>query len=331
MDSRPTVYIFHGDDPFGIERALAGLIGRMGDPAMVEMNLSRFDGRDTSDDEIRSAAYALPFLSERRVVILTHPLARLKSEPARERFREMLDGLPESTALVMLFDDVIERGDWAQLKRDHWLKRWVDGAGGRAYYQEFHLPPLSRMPEWIRKEARERGGSFSPEGAATLAEHIGNDTRIAALEIDKLLTYTGGQRPVEAQDVAELTASNQQAGVFQMTDALSDGNATLALNLLHRLMEEEDEYALFGMIVRQFRLLLTARELLDQGRGIEDFTRGLAHNKYVAEKTMKQAHRYRLSRLQEIYRSLLEMDENAKTGKCTLPIALEALVVDLAR
>ena len=328
---KPTVYILHGDDTFAIQRVLDGLLARMGDPAMADLNTTRYDGREASEEAVRSAANSMPFLADRRMVILSHPFARLNSEAARARFRELLDGLPESTALVLIIEDSFERRDWRTLRQDHWLRRWFEGAGPRVYYQLCQLPAHSSMPEWVRKEARSLGGQFTTEAAAALVSHIGNDTRTASLEIEKLLLYVDRQRPVEAQDVEELSTQTAQADVFQMVDAMSAGNASLALNLLHRLMEEEDELNLFGMIVRQFRLLLVGREMLAEGRTSADFARGLARNEFVARKTMEQARRFSQNRLDAIYHRLLEIDEGVKTGRTSLPVALDVLVVELAR
>ncbi len=102
MDEKPVVYLLHGDDPFAIERALSGMLARMGDPAMAELNLNRLDGREANEEAIFSAANAMPFLTDRRMVVLTNPLARLNSEAARSRFRAFLDQVPESTAMVLV-------------------------------------------------------------------------------------------------------------------------------------------------------------------------------------------------------------------------------------
>lgn len=331
MEAKPVVYLLHGDDPFGIERALDTMLSKMGDPGMAELNCSRLDGREASVEMVAGVANSMPFLAERRMVVLKYPLAKVTSEAVRERFRGLLDGLPDSTALVLVCEDSFERGDWKTLRKDHWLLRWVREAGSRAYYLECKLPDLSRMVRWIRDEATAQGGTFSQEAAAALVDHVGNDTRTASLEIEKLLLYVDRRRAVEAQDVEELTVRTLQADIFAMVDALSAGNAALALNLLHRLMEEEDELNLFGMIIRQFRLLLVGREMLEEGRSSTDFARGMARNEFVARKTMEQARRFTLDRLEVVYHRLLAIDEGVKTGKTSLPVALDALVVDLAR
>ena len=334
MEIKPTIYILHGDDPFSIKRAVDEMAARMGeDPAMVEMNISRVDGRDSSEEAIRSAAYALPFFVDRRMVILTHPFTKLTSEPSRTRFRAMLEGLPESTALVIVLDDTFERGDWASFGKRHWLRRWWEEKGGnRVYYQLCQLPPLGQMGEWVRKEAVRQGGRFTPEASVSLVAHVGNDTRIASLEIDKLLTFVDRQRAVEVEDVEELCAQmGGQANVFGMVDALAAGNVQLAQNLLHKLLEEEDEFAMFGMIVRQFRLLIQTRELLDEGKDLADVVKEVDRRDFIARKLIEQARRFKMDRLIGLYHRLLEIDEAAKTGQMDMGLSLDTFIADLAR
>lgn len=116
---KPVVYIVHGDDQLAIKRFLSVMIERMGDPSMAELNTTRMDGRQASEDDLRSAANAMPFLAERRLVILSHPTARLTTDAGRKRFQTLLDGLPDSTALVLVVEDTFERRDWKALHGNH--------------------------------------------------------------------------------------------------------------------------------------------------------------------------------------------------------------------
>ena len=93
---------------------------------------------------------------------------------------------------------------------------------------------------------------------------MGNETQVALQEIRKLLEYANYQRAVEQEDVELLTASTAQVNIFEMVDALAEGNASKAQRLLQVLMEMDRE-SVFGMVVRQFRLLIQAREGLDDG------------------------------------------------------------------
>ncbi|HEX9018165.1 MAG TPA: DNA polymerase III subunit delta [Anaerolineaceae bacterium] len=330
---KPVVYIFHGDDPLALHRQIDNLVKQMGDdPAMVELNVTRLDGRQASDDDLRSAANAMPFLADRRMVILYNPFVKLNTDATRKRFLSLLDGLPSSTALVLVVEDIVERGKWLRLPpvETNWMRKWIHAAGNRAFYRLCALPTMNEMTEWVRKEAARQGGKFTPEAASALAAHIGNDTLAASQEIEKLLTYVDYKRPVEGADVEDLTAQGGQADIFDMVDAMANGDARLALNQLHRLLEVQDPPSLFGMIIRQFRLLIQVREVIDEGRGSQVAT-VLHMHPYVAEKMSGQARRFSQDQLETIFHRLLIVDEMMKTSQMTPELALDTFIAEMAR
>jgi DNA polymerase-3 subunit delta len=112
-------------------------------------------------------------------------------------------------------------------------------------------------------------------------------------------------------------------------DALSVGNGKSAQHLLHRLLENEDPFSLWGMVIRQFRLLILAREILDGRGNKDDVARALGVIPFVAEKTTDQATRFSSESLESIYHQLLKVDEEVKTGQITLDLALDTLVMEL--
>ena len=338
MTEKPLIYILHGDEQFAIKNHLDDMISRLGDPVMADLNTTRLDGRSASDEELRTATATMPFLAERRLVVINNPLARLGGQgkavdEARSRFLSLLESIPPSTALVMVIEDWIERKDWRLLpnRANHWLRKWMKSAGAKLYYRLCRLPDQREMPGWIIGRARELGGEFRPEAAKLLASYIGSDTGLASLEIEKSLIYVDFKRPVEMDDVEELTAPGGQADVFDMVDALAMGSAKQALRLLHLLLEEQEAFSLFGMVVRQFRLLLQAREVLDGGGGQKRIASELNQHPRVAEKLAGQARRFTMDQLEAIYHRLRQIDEDAKSGGMPLELSLETFAAELGR
>jgi DNA polymerase-3 subunit delta len=83
------------------------------------------------------------------------------------------------------------------------------------------------------------------------------------------------------------------------------------------------------MVIRQFRLLLLAREVIDGRGGEREVEQALGVHAFVAEKVYGQAKRFTLPALETIYHKLLEMDEAAKTSQVTLDLALDLFVVEM--
>ena len=114
-----------------------------------------------------------------------------------------------------------------------------------------------------------------------------------------------------------------------MVDGLAAGNASRAMRLLVALLDETDPYLLFGMVVRQFRLLIQTRELLEEGASLERVARQLHLLNFVAKKLANQAGRFSMDGLRNVYHRLLELDEGTKTGQWPAELALEMLVAEL--
>jgi DNA polymerase III subunit delta len=336
-DAKPTVYILHGDDREEIETRLHDFIARMGEPDMAEMNISRLDGKTSSLNDLRSAALAIPFLTERRLVIVEDALSPYSGQDkklVRKDFLELMESLPQTTALVLVIPDSrrYRKGayEWETLKDKHWLIDWAQKHSQQTFVMDCALPTDAEMVSWVKAKVTELGGSFTPPAVSILVDYVGNNTQRAAQEITKLLTYVNFDRPVDDNDVQQLTAQEQQANIFDMVDAIGDRNAQTALKTLHILLEESDVLPLFGMIVRQFRLLLQARELLDSGDSPDTIARTLKQHPYVAQKITRQAHHFDLPTLESIYHQLLKIDVDGKAGRMDVGLALDVLIAYLA-
>ncbi len=331
-DEKPVVYVLHGDDSIEIEKFVAALTARVAESGMADLNLTQMDGRAYNESDLKTAALSMPFLSDRRLVILDQAQAVL-SKNSGDHWRPFLNSLPETTALVLIARDEFVSGGknrgWQTLDQKHWIWKWIEEAGPRGFYRACRQPAAGEMAGWIRQKAEAMQGKFTPGAAIALADHTGTDTQYTSQEITKLLTYVDYQRPVEVEDVELLTAPGGQVNVFDMVDGLADGNVSRAMRLLKGLLDETDPFSLFGMVVRQFRLLIQAREVMDAGGSVDTLSQELRIPNFVARKLSSQAGRFSPERLSAVYHRLLELDEGTKTGLWSAELALELFVAEL--
>lgn len=278
-----------------------------------------------SEDDLNNAINAMPFLAKRRLVLLANPSAKYNNPSIRKRFLEFLEKMQDTTRLVM-YESVDPRD-----AEKHWLVKWAEKNDKLIQTKAYMLPRLKDMTGWIVNETKNQGGQIEPRAAEMLKEMVGVDTRQAGMEIAKLLAYVNWARPIASQDVEAVCIVTSQQSVFDFVDALANGNGKSAQHLLHRLLEDEDPFSLWGMVVRQFRLLIQAREILDNRGNQNDVARALGVHPFVAEKTTQQAARFSIESLENIYHRLLNIDEGVKTSQVTLDLAMDTLVVELTR
>jgi DNA polymerase III subunit delta len=322
----PILYLLHGEDEFSISHFIATLVGKLGDPSVADLNTTRLDGRTTNFQELEVAVSTLPFMGKRRLVLLANPLAFLNSATAKDRFLSLIPRIPAEVALVLFENRFFTNEKDKKDKKFKWLVDLPREQGGRVYIQKFPLPKGGEMVRRIQGLAKEAGGQISAPAARLLASLIGENPRLAQQEIHKLLAYVNYQRSIEEDDVHTLTTDVGQGDVFAMVDAIGNRNGKLALQMLHRLLAVQDALSIFGMVTRQFRLLLLSREILDEGGQLKDVIRDLKLHPYVGEKVVQQARAFSMEDLEFIYHRLLDLDIAVKTGELDSVLAMDTFI-----
>jgi DNA polymerase-3 subunit delta len=342
----PRFYLLHGPDEFGSAEYLAGLKANLGDPAMAELNTATFDGRSASLSEVRAIAEAMPFLAARRLVIVEGWLTRLlgrveaaeeaaaeensaaeapgdearRGGSARDQMAALADylpSLPDTTALILV--------EKREIPARNVVVRAAAGADW-AFVKLFELPRGEALVRWIRARAKAEGGELTLEAAQALAE-VEDDPRALGNEIIKLLTYANYARPVALEDVQTLTPAGSDAIIWDMVDAIGQRRGTVAQRELHKLLLTAEPLYILGMIVRQYRLLLQACEMVGERASEAEIASALKMKSgYAAGKIIAQARKFKLADLERIYRRLLDYDVEIKTGRIEAAAALDTLV-----
>lgn len=319
----PTFYVLYGEDEFSRRAAVQVMRDQIGNPTTADLNTEIFDGKNASVADVLAAVRAMPFLSDKRLVIVEGMIGWLSRKGAGnsgkaelETLRDGLSTLPEWARLVF-----VEHGQLSE--RNIILKAAKEIRGG--YHKEFNPP---RNPQqWITNRARDvYGAEIDQRAAAALATLVGNDMRAADSELAKLVAYVNYERPITETDVAQMTAYVVEANVFEMVDAMGQRDGATAVRLLHRLLDNSEPLQLFGMIIRQFRLLILAREHLNQGGTPASTGQAIGAAPFVGKKAAEQARVFSQDQLERIYSFLLETDLSIKTGKVEAALALDLLV-----
>ncbi|NDJ86314.1 MAG: DNA polymerase III subunit delta [Chloroflexi bacterium] len=305
---KPTFYVFHGEDEFSIKSRVDDFRQQMGD----DLNISEFDGTKSSPAEILAAARAIPFLADRRLVIVYGMLAFLGRRGASKALKEQLSalvaalpGLPETARLVFVEPQT--------LSNSHPVIKLI-GEEPAGYAKEFNAP--KNPSSWIIRQSATYGVEIEPRAANALAGVIADDLRKADNELFKLAAYVGPGGTITEREVSLLTPYVAEGNIFALVDALGQRDGKTAMSLLHHKLyiDEQDPMQLFGMIIRQFRLLIQAREIIDAGGNQHTVAEALGIHKFVAQKVSQQARGFTLAQLERIYHHLLELDIAVKGG-----------------
>jgi len=326
------LYILMGEDEFSLRQSLEEIKRSIGDQTALATNTTVFDGRQVTVDKLRAVCEVIPFLAERRLVIIHGLLERFggKSKSSRgrigvqpdefESLGEYIGKIPESTILVLIDGKITS-------KNPLFSKLSV-----KARVMSFPLLRDIKLRQWIQSRVGGEGGSIGPRAVDLLARFVGGNLWIMANEINKLVLFTSGRR-IEEEDVRLVVSYAQAANVFAMVDAILEFRAGVAEQLLQQLLQRgaAPVFLLF-MLSRQVQMIVRAKELRNQGKSEAGIRDKLALiSEFVLRKTLAQADRYSLARLKEVYHKLLEADLSIKTGKYNGELTLNILIAELCQ
>jgi len=309
------IYLLYGADELARSEALLEIKAGV-TPDFADLNIVTLEGRRLKADALMSACEALPFLAERRVVVVEDALKQLRSADARDAVRDYLQHVPETTDLVFLERDEPDKrtGLYAALKK-------------RATLREFRPREGAELQRWLAARGRVYDATLQPQAGALLAEFVGGDSRALDNELRKLAAYAGAGGTISSDTVRLLVADGAATSVFAFVDALASRKLGRALALLHELLDEGQAapYLLF-MVARQVRLLIQARELIERRVRPEQAVSELKQNPFAVRKAFEQAQRFTLETLLALHDRLVELDHCSKTGRVDPEAALDLLV-----
>lgn len=340
------ITLIHGPAELLRAETLLELAAACGDdPELVDLNTTRLDGRTVSPGELENACGTLPFLAERRLVVVEGLLARLaapskaragaapaeqaEDEPAPEvlkghtkAFLAYLDHVPPSTLLVLIEEDTA--GGQA-LRKLQELSR-----DGRAKIITCEKPKRNDLPNWIRARAGQHKVKLDAAAVMDLAEFVGDELRQLDQELIKLRDYAGG-RAVTREDVRKLTPATRAANVFELVDALGGGNGPVAGRLMTHALDIDGEppLRLLAMIAWRYRQLIQLKALQAQGVRAPEIARTLGIFEWKMTGLVNQANRHSFAWLEQALERILAADESIKTGKLTDREAMDVLLAEL--
>jgi DNA polymerase-3 subunit delta len=314
------IYLLHGPDEYQRSESLARMRADF-PPDLADLNVASLEGRKLKIDALAMACEAMPFLAERRLVIVSDALKQTKAGKDREELRAYLDRVPAWCDLVFVEGDDVDRRSilFTHIKKVGTILEFAPLQG-------------AELTRWVAERAKALQVRLEPAAAQRLIEFVGGDGRSLVSELGKLASYVGRGGRVTPTEVDLLVQDGQEQNLFSFIDELSARRLGAALRGARLLLEDGQAptYIMF-MLARQVRVLLGVRELSAQRRRPDDIAAELGQRPFVVRKAMEQVRGFAAGELERLHDRLLELDLATKTGRIQPDVALELFVVEACR
>jgi DNA polymerase-3 subunit delta len=273
-----------------------------------ELVLERFEGEDTSLDQVVGALTSVPFLASKKLVVLRRATENSELTSGIEKIVEAASGDND----LLLVEGKLD-------KRSVYYKSLKKVAG----FKEFTTNVGPGLAAWCVDEAEIRGASLSRADAAYLVERVGSDQSLLAQEIDKLATYDG---KITRQTINLLTDPTPESSIFDLLSAAFSGQHKKALELYEQQRAQKVEpFAILSMIGWQLHQIALAKTSGESSAS--NLARKARLSPYSAEKALSLSRNMTLKDIKEVAADLVDIEYRAKTSSYDIDEALRTLIV----
>jgi len=296
------VYAIYGPDEFLRRQAIEGVIHEVLGDEPPPMALIEVEGPKVALAEVLDELRTLPFLSDRRLVVVREADAFIS---AHREALERYVASPCSTGVLVLISDVMNK-QWRVTRAIQQIGRLI----------ECKAPPPWERTQWLMGRASQAYGKrLEPIAAQALVDLVGGEMAGLDAELVKLTLYVGDRELITTQDVEDLVGYTRPENVFRMTDALAQKDAATCLRLWRQTLATDDQaaYKAIGGLAWAVRQMMAAKEPGRTG---------------THASMTRSAAAFSLRQLQDILMRLLAADVGSKTGLGTVDSAIEKLVVE---
>lgn len=315
------VYI-HGSDTFRSRKFLQKSITEFKSKRDPQgYNTLVFDVEKEAPDKILGEIATMPFLAEKRMIVLQNILSNSNKEFLAKIISLIEnDKIPESVVLIVWQGESLGKTSEA--------KKLANLLSKEKFSYSFDLLKDNEMQNWIIQEVTARGGKIDRNASGNLSRLAGSDLWLISAVIDQLISYKKGEE-IKSIDVALFVDEKTDDNIFNMVDAIVGGNKKIAFKLMRdqRAIGEDESY-LFAMIMRQFKILLQMRDLWEREDSLtsDQIAKRISVHPYVAKKSLPLVKKYSMEDLKNIYDDLLEIDIKTKTGLANQSVLIDYFV-----
>lgn len=297
------VYLIFGKEDLLLERALR----RLRDMVLEagggqELDFDTFEGPSASGDDIVAAANTMPFLSERRMVIVRDvdrmpvdqhpPLVAYAENPA-----------PFSVLVLVA----------SSLAKNTRLYKTLERVGA---VSEFAAPRNAELPGWVISLFKSMDRQLPRDAAEVLVRAVGKDLRRLQSEADKIVAYAGERKSLTREDVEAVVAETAAPSIFEFLDAMGSRDCETALKLLAGLMAAgESINGVHAMAVRHVRSLMSLTALRERGTPEKDLATELRMAPWQIRTIARQAAGFSDEELIAALKAAAEAEARMKTSQ----------------
>ncbi len=306
------IYLLYGEESF-LRKQYKERLKKALSPDDDSMNYSYFEGKDVSAGEVIDIAETMPFLSERRTIIIENsPFFKAEGE----KIAEYLNAVPDTTYFVFVEESVDKRS------------KMYKSIAKNGCVVELSGLSEDKLMTWILGLLKKDNKKITQNTMHYLLSKIDTNMENVRQEVEKLVCYCYDREVITEADIDAVCVTQISNQIFEMLDAMANKRQKTALQLYYNLLAlKEPPMRILFLIGRQFNLLLQARLLKQKGYGDKAIAEKIGVPPFAVNKYLNQAGKFKVADLKKALEECVEADEAVKTGIRSDRLSVELLII----
>jgi len=264
-------YFFHGEELFLARQFIRELETALISPDIQNINMERFNLAESGWRDIMDVARTIPFFfSPWRLIIVDIEGAGGEelTEDEQKILKEYFASPTPRTILVVLFSGKIR-------KTKPLAKLFSSLPPSAVLVKELKILKGEGLFAWAEEKLASLGKRASAEAIDRLIEMTGNNLQRLDNELEKLVTYAGDKKLIEADDVIHLSAGVRDFENWALRDSLEKADYKECLRIINKRFQEGDkpELHVLYQLSSFFRDILLAKSWLSEKKDRKEIFR----------------------------------------------------------
>ena len=316
------VYLLYGSEKMYVRTYARKLEEAIAGKTPSDFNLHRFAG-EVNMTELAAAMRVVPFMSEYNLVTVSDIFLDSLTPGEFDILREICANPVEGTVLILSFPSYIAKPNR--------LDSLAKAVGKKFAVCKFDMQNTMTLEKSIAKWANQNGKLISRVAADKLIALSGGDLTRLKNEVDKICSYAGGEE-VGLEDIDKLATVNLESRIFDLSDAVLQGNGQKAFQVLDLLFYQREEpiamlVILSNAYIDAYRMRVASECGVTDKTVAEDF--GYGKRTFVLKRVKSATSRVSTEALRKSVDILIDADLKFKSVKINRRVFLEQVIAQL--
>lgn len=323
------VYFLSGNEEYLMKEAVEALKDKYIDKSFEALNYIIIDGKEKSFDDILNACETLPFMSEKKLVVIKD-ISEIMESNLNELDKTLSSYVENLDTYLCLI--IMDRSN--NFKKTTKLYKTINKLGGVV---EFNSLKGRELNTWVENKFKKNNKKIS---ASNISYFIGQSSysdynSIKTLydlenELTKVVDYTSNNE-VSKEDIDLVLTKTLDTNIFNLLGSINKRDSEEALKIFNEMyIAGEPVQKILSMIIRQLRLTLGYKLYKEKGYTDGEIGDKLGIKPFELKKIGKESNNFTEVQLNRALNYILELDIKQKTSSHDEKLALEMLIVNLS-